>query len=199
MKADKPVKKIILASASPRRQELLERIGLKFEVEPSRYEEQTIPALGPHELVKRNSLEKAKTVAASRRNAIIIAADTIGVRRGKIIGKPHTSTEARKMLTALSGRSHRVITGFTIIDTGTGKTVSRSVETKVYFRKLTPEEIDAYVRTGEPLDKAGAYAIQGLGSLIVEKINGDYYNVIGLPLAALAQSLKEFGVSTLGK
>jgi len=193
------MKKIILASASPRRKELLERIGLKFEVEPSRYEEQTIPALGSHELVKRNSLEKAKTVATKRRNAIIIAADTIGVRRGKIIGKPHTSTEARKILTALSGRSHRVITGFTIIDTGTGKTVSRSVETKVYFRKLTPAEIDAYIRTSEPLDKAGAYAIQGLGSVIVEKIEGDYYNVIGLPLSALVKALKEFGVSTPGK
>jgi len=199
MKADKPVKKIILASASPRRQELLERIGLKFEVEPSRYEEQTILALGPHELVKRNSLEKAKTVAARRRNAIIIAADTIGVFRGRILGKPHTPTEARKMLTALSGRSHRVITGFTITDSETGKTTSRSVETKVYFRKLTPEEIDAYVRTGEPLDKAGAYAIQGLGALIVERIDGDYYNVIGLPLCALVEALKEFGVSTLGK
>ncbi len=199
MKADKLVKKIILASASPRRQELLERIGLKFEVEPSRYEEQTIPALGPHELVKRNSLEKAKTVAARRRNAIIIAADTIGVFRGRILGKPHTPTEARKMLTALSGRSHRVITGFTITDSETGKTTSRSVETKVYFRELAPEEIDAYVRTGEPLDKAGAYAIQGLGALIVERIDGDYYNVIGLPLCALVEALKEFGVSTLGK
>jgi septum formation protein len=193
------VKKIILASASPRRQELLERIGLKFEVEPSRYEEQTIPALGPHELVKRNSLEKAKTVAARRRNAIIIAADTIGVFRGRILGKPHTPTEARKMLTALSGRSHRVITGFTIIDTGTGKTVSRSVETKVYFRKLTPEEIDAYVRTGEPLDKAGAYAIQGLGSLIVERIDGDGGSQLVDRFVMLVEALKEFGVSTLGK
>jgi len=197
MKADKPVKKIILASASPRRKELLERIGLKFEVEPSRYEEQTIPALDPHELVKQNSLEKAKAVAARHRHAIIIAADTIGVFRGRILGKPHTPTEARKMLTALSGRSHRVITGFTITDSETGKTTSRSVETKVYFRELAPEEIDAYVRTGEPLDKAGAYAIQGLGSLIVERIEGDYYNVIGLPLSALAESLKEFGIKVL--
>lgn len=101
------------------------------------------------------------------------------------------------MLTALSGKSHSVITGFAIIDTDTGKTVSRSVETKVYIRALAPSEIEAYVRSGEPRDKAGAYAIQGLGSVLVERIEGDYSNVVGLPLGALAQALKEFGISVL--
>ena len=191
------MKTIILASASPRRKELLEKIGLKFEVEPSNHEEDIGSDLEPHGLARKISLEKAQAVASRHKNAIVIAADTLGVFRGKIVGKPRTEAEARKMLAMLSGKSHRVITGFTIIDTDSNKTLSRTVETKVYFRKLTPEEIDAYVKTGEPLDKAGAYAIQGLGAVIVEKIEGDYYNVIGLPLSALAESLKEFGVCVL--
>lgn len=190
----KSMKKIILASASPRRRELLEKIGLKFEAEPSALEERVLATSDPHKLAIENSLAKARAIAAKHRNAIIIAADTFGVFRGKIIGKPHTPAEARKMLQTLSGKSHLVITGFTIIDIESGKTVSRSVETKVYFRKLTPEEIDAYIATGEPLDKAGAYAIQGLGAVVIDRIEGDYYNVIGLPLCALAEELKEFGV-----
>jgi septum formation protein len=101
------------------------------------------------------------------------------------------------MLKLLSGKCHRVITGFTIIETDTGKTLSRSVETAVYFRELTASEIDAYVRSGEPADKAGAYAIQGLGSLLVHRIEGDYFNVMGLPLSDLAQALKEFGIDVL--
>lgn len=197
MKTDKPVKRIILASASPRRQELLERIGLKFEVEPSRCKEEVTSAADPQRIVRLNSVTKAASVAARHKNAIVIAADTVGVFRGKVLGKPHTSAEARKMLLILNGESHRVITGFTIIDTESGKTVTRSVETRVFFRPLTPAEIDAYIRTGEPLDKAGAYAIQGLGGVIVERIEGDYYNVIGLPLGAVVDSLKEFGVKVL--
>ena len=195
----KPVKKIILASASPRRKELLEKLGLEFEVESSDYEERSAPTVDPCGLVIKNSLAKARAVAARHKKAIIIAADTIGVIRGKVIGKPHTADEAGRMLRSLSEKSHRVITGFTIIDTETGRTISKSNETKVYFRKLTPPEIDAYVKTGEPLDKAGAYAIQGLGAVVVEKIEGDYYNVIGLPLSALTESLKEFGIFILRK
>ncbi len=194
-----PVKKIILASASPRRKELLEKLRLKFEVEPSKSEEQSAPTVDPCGLAIQNSLAKARDVAVKHKKAIVIAADTIGVLRGKIIGKPHTPVEARNVLSRLSGKSHLVITGFTIINTETGKTVSKSVETKVRFRKLTEQEIDAYVRSKEPLDKAGAYAIQGLGSVIVERIEGDYFNVMGLPLNALVESLKEFGVFILGK
>ncbi len=191
------MKKIILASASPRRKELLEKIGLKFEVEAADIKEDLNSGLPPNELVKELSLQKAKAVAKKHPDAIIIGADTIGVLEGEIIGKPHTPAEAKKMLRLLNGKSHFVITGFTIIDTKTGKTVSKSVETKVYFRKLTEAEIDAYVKTGEPLDKAGGYAIQGLGALVVEKIEGDYYNVIGLPLSLLMESLKEFGVRVI--
>ncbi|MBI2830101.1 MAG: septum formation inhibitor Maf [Chloroflexi bacterium] len=191
------MKKIVLASASPRRKALLEQIGLKFEVEPSEYEEKLVPGLEPHVMAVRLSLSKAKQVSPHHPNSLVMAADTLGVLEGEIIGKPHTSAQARQMLKKLSGKMHLVITGFSVIDTDTANTVSRSVETKVYFRKLTSEEIDAYVKSGEPLDKAGAYAIQGLGAVLVERIEGDYFNVIGLPLCALAESLKEFGVNIL--
>ena len=191
------MKKIILASASPRRKELLEKIGLKFEVEPSNYAEDMRSRLSPGELAKSISLEKAKVVASKHKNAIVIAADTFIVFRGKIMGKPGTEAEARKMLMMLRGKSHSVITGFTILDTDRNKVLTKSVETIIHIKNLTPEEIDAYVKSKEPLDKAGAYAIQGLGSVIVERIEGDYFNVMGLPLSALAEGLKEFGVRIL--
>lgn len=188
---------IVLASASPRRKELLEKIGLKFKVDASGYPEDQHAELKPEELVKSLSMEKASAVARKYPESLTIAADTIGVLGSKIIGKPQTAEEARKIILMISGKSHRVITGFTIMDLSANKTVSRTVETRVYIKKLSPVEIQHYVGTGEPLDKAGAYAIQGLGSIIVEKIIGDYYNVMGLPLNALAESLKEFGVHIL--
>jgi len=188
------MKTIILASASPGRKELLKKTGLKFKVEPSNYEENISPELEPHEQAKSLSLEKAKLVAKNHKNALIIAADTFIVLEDKILGKPRTETEAKKMLETISGMQHSVITGFAIMDTEDHKVLSESVETKVYIRKLTSNEIAAYVKSKEPLDKAGAYAIQGLGAAIVEKIEGDYFNVVGLPLSALAESLKEFGV-----
>ena len=191
------MKRIILASASPRRKELLEKIGLKFEVEPSNYAEDMHSRLSPDKLARAISLEKARVVASKHKNAIVIAADTFIVFRGKIMGKPNTEAEARKMLMRLEGKSHSVITGFTIMDTEENKVLTKSVETIIHIKNLTPEEIDAYVRSKEPLDKAGAYAIQGLGSVIVERIEGDYFNVIGLPLSALAEGLKEFGVHIL--
>jgi septum formation protein len=191
------MKKIILASASPRRKELLEKIGLKFEVDASGCEEEINAGLDPHELVRQLSIKKAKSVAARHKNALIIAADTIGVMGDKILGKPHTEDEACKMLHEISGKSHLVITGFSILDTTTNKIVTGIVNTRVYIKKLTGQEIDAYVKTGEPLDKAGAYAIQGMGAVIVEKIEGDYYNVMGLPLHALTEALKEFGINII--
>jgi septum formation protein len=190
------MKTIILASASPRRKVLLENTGLIFKVEPSNYEENIPSGLEPHELAQKMSLEKAKVVAGKQKNAIVIAADTFIVFGGQILGKPHTEKEAREMLEVLSGESHSVITGFSIIDTSKNKTLSRSVETKVYIRRLTLADIDAYVKSKEPLDKAGAYAIQGLGAILVEKIEGDYFNVVGLPLSALVEALKEFEIST---
>ncbi|MBI2832688.1 MAG: septum formation inhibitor Maf [Chloroflexi bacterium] len=191
------MKKIILASASPRRKGLLEQIGIQFEVEASDYEEHIDPGLEPHRLARKLSLEKAMVVADRHKNVIVIAADTLGVLDGRILGKPHTESEARRMLETINGKSHSVITGFSIIDTAQNKTLSRSVETKVYIKKLAPSEIEAYVKSKEPLDKAGGYAIQGLGAVIIERIEGDYYNVIGLPLSALAEALKKFGISVL--
>jgi len=188
------MKKIILASASPRRKELLEKIGLKFEVDAIGCDEEIDEGIDPQEIVRQLSIKKAKSAVARHKNALIIAADTIGVMGEKTLGKPHTENEAHKMLQAISGKSHFVITGFSILDTTTNKIVTGTVNTRVYIKKLTGQEIDAYVKTGEPLDKAGAYAIQGMGAVIVEKIEGDYYNVMGLPLNALTEALKGFGI-----
>jgi septum formation protein len=192
-----PKRTIILASASPRRKELLEKIALTFKVEPSDFHEDLTSGVKPEELVIDISRGKARAVAAKYPDALIIAADTIGVIRGRIFGKPINALEAVKMLAMLSGKSHRVITGLTVLDSKTQKLISKTVETRVYFKKLSVAEISRYVASGEPLDKAGAYAIQGLGSLLVEKIHGDYYNVMGLPLNALSQILQEFGVRLL--
>ncbi len=188
---------IILASASPRRKELLSLIDLKFKVHVSDYEEDLGLKLKPRELAKFLSLEKARAVAPKYNDAVIIAADTFIVFKGKLLGKPHTEKEALRMLTMLNGKLHSVITGYTVIDTRRGKRSSVAVETKVWFRKMTIDELRAYVKTGEPLDKAGAYAIQGIGSLIVKKIEGDYFNVIGLPVASLSATLKKFGIIVL--
>jgi len=191
-------KPVVLASSSPRRRELLEKTGLKFMVDAAEINEDHSRRMKAAELAKTISLEKAKAVAARHPCSIIIAADTFGVLDGTLLGKPRDADEARDILGMLSGKCHTVVTGFTILDTETGKAISTAVETKVYFRKLDSEEIKAYVRTGEPLDKAGAYAIQGMGALLVEKIEGDYYNVIGLPLSSLARELKRFGVKLPG-
>ena len=164
---------------------------------PSDYEERFDNAINPHILAKRLSLEKARAIAGKYRDALIIAADTFIVFRGKLLGKPHTSKEARKMLRLLNGKSHSVITGYTMLDTGTGQKITRSVETKVWFKKMSSQELDAYVATKEPIGKAGAYAIQGCGAVIVKKIEGDYLNVVGLPLFDLAESLKKFGIRVL--
>lgn len=190
-------RKIILASASPRRKEILELTGLKFSVDAGFFEEDMNLGLKPHQLARFLSAEKAKTIAVKYTNALVIAADTFIVFKDHLMGKPHTKDEAERMLTLLNGNAHSVITGFTIIDTNTKKKLSRSVETRVYFRKMTDREIEAYVKTGEPLDKAGAYAIQGIGAMIVKKIEGDYFNVMGLPLCSLTDALKKFGISVL--
>jgi len=188
------MKRIILASASPRRKELLEQIGLHFEVEPSYCDEEINYHQEPLELAKSLSLRKAQAVGNNKMGAIVIAADTFVVLCGRIIGKPNSFAEAREILTELKGRSHSVITGFTIMDTASGKIVSQSVETKVYIKDLSLEEIDAYVETQEPMDKAGAYAIQGLGSAIIDRIEGDYYNVMGLPVDTVVNVLSQFGI-----
>jgi len=189
------MKKIILASASPRRKEILSTTALSFSVHAGNYEEDLGLSMKPRDLARFLSFKKAEAIATMHKNAVIIAADTFIVFQDRLLGKPHTEKEAKKMLAMLNGRAHSVITGFTVLDSDSRKKASRSVETKVYFKKLTIKEINAYVRTGEPLDKAGAYAIQGLGSALIEKIEGDFLNVVGLPLSALCRTLKQFGIT----
>ena len=189
------MKAIILASASPRRRDILKKTGLKFTVDGSCDEEKFKLGMGPRALARSLSLQKAQSVAARHRNALIIAADTFILLKGEVLGKPHTEEEALRMLKRLNGRVHSVITGFTIIYTKSGKKISRSAETKVHFRRLTMKQIESYVASGESLDKAGGYAIQGLGAVLVKKIEGDFFNVVGLPLKMVTQGLKEFGVN----
>ncbi len=189
-----PVKQIILASESPRRKEILEKTGLKFKVVKSDFEEYVDTKLTPHELVKKLSLEKAKAVFENHKDSIIIAADTIVVCDGKILGKPRDKKNARAMLKFLSGKSHLIITGFTIISSDLKKSITKSQETKVWMRKISKTEIDSYVKTKEPYDKAGAYAIQGIAKKFIEKVEGDMLNAIGLPLNSLMFELKKLGV-----
>jgi septum formation protein len=191
------MRSVILASASPRRKALLEQIGIKFAAQASNFVERIPSSAEPRGLSQRIALEKARIVAVMHQDALVIAADTFIVLDNRIIGKPHTEEEAHETLNALSGRAHSVITGFSIIDTADGKVLTKSVETRVYIRNLAQNEIDAYIASGEPMGKAGSYAIQGLGATIVERIEGDYFNVVGLPLSALVEALKEFGIHIL--
>ena len=191
------MKPIILASASPRRTELLKLLGCKFKVVPSKTEEKVSLSLSPAQNVKRVSRLKALDVVSRVSKGIIIAADTVVVFQGKILGKPRDKRKAQAMLKQLSGKEHKVITGITVIDAKTKDIKQTTVTTKVKFRKLSKELINRYIATGEPLDKAGAYGIQGKGSLLIESIKGDYFNVVGLPLNPLNQLLEKFGVSLL--
>ena len=187
---------IILASQSPRRRELLERMGLPFRIITPDIDEHMERELPPGELVAAISAEKAGAVAAQAGpGAVVIAADTVVALDGAVLGKPAGEADAARMLSALAGRTHHVYTGLTVLRGERVRTVSE--ETAVTFRPLTEREITAYVRTGEPLDKAGAYGIQGYGALLVEGIQGDYYNVMGLPVCRLGLLLGELGVDCL--
>ncbi|HZJ18224.1 MAG TPA: Maf family protein [Patescibacteria group bacterium] len=189
------MKKIILASKSPRRKQLLESIKLKFEVVVSDFNESLIKEKDPRKLVEEISKQKAKTVAGKYKDAMIIAADTTVVLDKKIIGKPTSIDNAREILQKLSGRGHKVITGFTILDAKTKKSVTKSVASRVYFKKLTKKEIEAYIKTGEPMDKAGAYGVQDKAGAFIEKIEGDFFNVVGLPIFSVCKTLLEFGIN----
>jgi nucleoside triphosphate pyrophosphatase len=191
------MKKIILASTSPRRKELLSQLGLDFSVVSSNYEEDMSLDMKPVALAKFLSMRKAESVAKKYKNTIIIAADTFIVHGTKLLGKPFTAKEAKNALKKISNKILYVITGLAVIDTKNNKKISKAIETKVYIKKLSNSEIDNYIKTGEPLDKAGAFGIQGFGAVIVKKIEGDYNNVVGLPLHALAETLKEFGIKII--
>lgn len=188
---------LILASESPRRKELMERMGLSFRIVTAQHDETMDPALPPQQEVARVSRCKAQAVAPlCSAEDLIVAADTIVVCEGRVMGKPRDEAMAREMLRLLSGREHQVMTGLTLWQ---GEAVStQTVVTRLRFRALTEEEIDAYVATGEPMGKAGAYAVQGLGSMLVEELHGDYYNVMGLPVCTLALLLRQYGVKLLG-
>ena len=188
---------IILASKSPRRRELLEQMGVRdFRIITPDIDEHMDRDLPPAELVRQISEEKARAVAAQvGPDAVVIAADTVVALDGAVLGKPADELDAFKMLSTLSGCRHQVYTGLTVLRGEEQYTVSE--ETTVTFRELSAEEIDRYVATGEPMDKAGAYGIQGYGALLVEGIQGDYYNVMGLPVCRLGLLLRRLGVDCL--
>ncbi len=188
--------KIVLASQSPRRQDLLGQMGLEFTTRSPQIDEDAFQGRDARDLVQTLSREKARWVAAQLPgDPIVIGADTVVVRDGTILGKPKDPAEARAMLASLSGRTHQVYTGVTVCQGD--KVVTQAEETQVTFRPLTQQEIACYVATGEPMDKAGAYGIQGLGGLLVAGIQGDYHNVVGLPVCRLDQILRDFGVDCL--
>ena len=188
--------KIVLASQSPRRKELLGRMGLEFVTQASKIDESAFDGLEARELVATLSREKAQWIARQLDGeTLVIGADTVVVRDGAALGKPKDAEDAVAMLLSLSGRDHQVCTGVTVCRGD--RVLTQVEETQVTFRELTEAEVRQYVSTGEPMDKAGAYGIQGLGGLLVEGIRGDYFNVVGLPVCRLGQMLKDFGVDCL--
>jgi septum formation protein len=184
---------LILASQSPRRKLLLEQIGLKFTVQPSSVREDLRGHESPEHNAKRIALSKAVAVSKTMKRGVVIGADTIVVLGKTILGKPRTKSEAKTMLRRLSGRMHTVFTAFALVDVRTQRRVVRIEKTKVWFRSLTKREIESYVRSGSPMDKAGAYGIQDdYGAVFVKRVEGCFYNVVGFPLTAFYQTLGEF-------
>ena len=189
-------KRLVLASASPRRRELLDRFCIPYEVIPALGEEAAPEGLPPGELVSLLAANKAAEVAVRvGSGAVVVAADTVVEIEGRVLGKPGTEERAVEMLSELSGREHRVWTGVCVREGD--RILTRSECTAVRFRELSGEEIRAYAATGEPLDKAGAYGYQSLACLFVDRIEGDYFNVVGLPVCTLGLMLREFGVELL--
>ena len=189
---------LILASKPPRRRELLAQMGLTdFEIHPALGEELAQPDLPPPELVQALALHKAQegAQAFAQSGDVVIGADTIVVLDGQVLGKPHDEAHALAMLTALSGREHHVYTGVAVLQDG--RALVQVEDTAVWFRNASEGELRRYIATGEPMDKAGAYGIQGRGGLLVSRIQGDYTNVVGLPIVRLASMLAQFGVTVL--
>jgi septum formation protein len=185
--------RIILASASPRRMELLASAGIDFDVSAGNAPEDILPGEGPLDHVLRLARDKALEVAARVDGRFFIGADTIVLCDGEIMGKPKDAAEAERMLRKLSGVSHAVITGFAVYDKARDGLLSDSATTRVYFKHLRDDEIRDYIATGCPFDKAGAYAIQGGAAHMVERIEGSYTNVVGLPLCEVVEALRRIG------
>ena len=193
-------RRLILASASPRRRELLQKLDIRFEIRPAFVDESMLPGEDASTYPLRTAVKKAMAVAeqiGKEEKALIVAADTVVVIDDDILGKPADAAEAKAMICRLAGREHIVITGLGLVDTLSGRTLSAAEQTIVYFNALSEEQIDAYIATGEPRDKAGAYGIQGKGSLLVRKIDGDFYNVMGLPLSRLDRVLAKLDLNLL--
>ncbi len=188
------MKRIILASTSPRRQELMAKLGIPFKVIPGDYEEDMTLNMPSLELAKFLSLGKAQSVAG-KEQGIIIGSDTFLAFEDKVLGKPHTAEKAKEVLIALRGKQHSVLTGYAVIDTETGTVINDVVEAKVFFNNYSDQDIDSYIATGEPLERAGGYAIQGGGAGFVEKVEGDYDSIVGLPVKDIAVALKGLGIS----
>ena len=175
----------------------MEIIGLGFEIEKSNYAEDMTEKIPAHKLAQKLALGKAQDVAKKHKDAIIIGADSFVILEKEFLGKPHTSQKARKTLKKISGKKHQLITGIAIIDTRKNKVFTDYEITEVWMKKLTGKEIEEYIKTGEPLDKAGGYAIQKLGCLFIEKINGGYTNVVGLPINKIYEYLLKLNVDVL--
>lgn len=186
-----PAPPLVLASASPRRRELLEKLNLPFEVVPADVDERFSAEENPFDLVRRLSFAKAEAVAAGRPDALVLAADTVVVYRDEVLGKPSSPEENLDFLTRLSGHTHEVFTGHTLV-LGERR-ADRVVQTAVRFRKLSSGELSRYVATGEGMDKAGGYAIQGYGSVLVREVRGCYFNVVGLSVPNVAELAQTFG------
>lgn len=189
------MKPVILASSSPRRRMLLDQVGLPYRVVTSFTDESLPEGLSPSGHVEILARRKAQSVADKINEGLVIGADTIVVWREQILGKPLNNADAVSMLRKLQGSVHEVFTGLAVIDVGNKDTVVTHERTEVKFRPVSDEEILRYVSTGEPLDKAGAYAAQGVGAIFISEIHGCYFNVVGLPLARLALVLDQFGIS----
>jgi septum formation protein len=188
----RPGQELVLASASPRRQEFLSRLGLVFQVVPARVDEALLPGEPAPRAARRLARSKARGVAAARPGATVLAADTLVVLGQEVLGKPRDLDDARRMLGLLSGAVHQVVTGYCLRHQGRehcGQAISR-----VGFRALSDAEIAAYLASGEPLGKAGAYAVQGLGAALVDRVNGSYTNVVGLPLARMVELMLGMGI-----
>ncbi|MGF6357609.1 septum formation protein [Paenibacillus sp. 4624] len=192
---------IILASTSPRRKELIASLHLAFEVIPSYADENTPSDWTPEQTVQELALRKALAVYRGlegiSKDAIIVGSDTVVVLDNEILGKPVDESDAEQMLSRLQGREHRVFTGVACIDAATGHSVVHYRQTDVTMKELSEATIRAYVKTGEPSDKAGSYAIQGIGASLIDRIEGCYFNVVGLPLSLLSDMLEGFGVYVL--
>lgn len=190
-------KELILASSSPRRAELLKQIGLPFRVLCCEVDETPPPDLSPSQLVELLAERKAAGIAGKLNEGIVLGADTVVVWQGQLLGKPLHEEEAALMLNKLQGSAHEVYTGVALIDAGSRRRLIAHERTVVYFRPLGESEIRRYAATGEPLDKAGAYGVQGLAAIFIHRLEGCYSNVVGLPLARLAVMLKQFGYDVL--